>query len=208
MCRQASNLMAPFSFPASGAGIAGIDGPRQYCGVLEVGRLSLEQGWLLPHEEGPASLRDYSPVATLPLPAPSHRAPPRPAEGERPRAGAAGEGGAGAAASRAGVATGARARLAGPSRLTSAGPTRSACLCMSAMRAPGARQTHRDAQGRTWSVALVSTARAAAEDAKFWRKLTPEQRVMAVHGCLESALKARGMARVPRLRRVARVVER
>lgn len=37
---------------------------------------------------------------------------------------------------------------------------------------------------------------------------TSEQRVMAVHGCLESALKARGMTRVPRLRRVARVVKR
>jgi hypothetical protein len=71
------------------------------------------------------------------------------------------------------------------------------------------RQRHTDARGRVWSVALVPSARAEAEDARFWwEELTGEQRVMAVQACLESALAARGITRVPRLRRVARLVER
>ena len=76
------------------------------------------------------------------------------------------------------------------------------------MRAAAIRQTHRDSQGRTWSVVVVPAAQADDADAEFWRTLTPEQRVVAVHGCLESALKAQGKTRVPRLRRVARVVKR
>lgn len=71
------------------------------------------------------------------------------------------------------------------------------------------RQAYRDARGRRWSIALVPVEEAAAEDARFWwEELTPEQRVVAVDTCLESALKARGVPRVPRLRRTARVVKR
>jgi hypothetical protein len=79
---------------------------------------------------------------------------------------------------------------------------------LSAMRRAGIRQVHQDARGRSWSVVVVPTAQADRADGEFWRKLTPEQRVVAVHGCLESALKAQGKTRVPRLRRVARVVKR
>lgn len=76
------------------------------------------------------------------------------------------------------------------------------------MKPAGLRQTHQDSRGRTWSVAVVPTAQADDEDGEFWRALTPEQRVVAVHDCLESALKAQGKKRVPRLRRVARLVKR
>jgi hypothetical protein len=75
------------------------------------------------------------------------------------------------------------------------------------MKAAGMRQKHKDSRGRIWSVVVIPTAQAAREDAEFWRTLTPEQRVMAVEDCLASALKAQGKTRVPRLRRVARVVE-
>ncbi len=51
--------------------------------------------------------------------------------------------------------------------------------------------------------------RAAEEDARFWwEELTPEERVVAVDACLESALRAKGIQRVPRLRRTARLVQR
>ena len=76
------------------------------------------------------------------------------------------------------------------------------------MKPAGIRQNHQDSRGRTWSVVVVPVAQAENADADFWRTLTPEQRVVAVHGCLESALKAQGKTRVPRLRRVARVVKR
>ena len=76
------------------------------------------------------------------------------------------------------------------------------------MKAAALRQTHQDSRGRTWSVVVVPAAQADTEDAAFWQTLTPEQRVVAVHGCLESALKAQGKTRVPRLRRIARVVKR
>jgi hypothetical protein len=77
-----------------------------------------------------------------------------------------------------------------------------------AMKPAGIRQTHQDSRGRTWSVVVVPAAQADDADGEFWRTLTSEQRVVAVHGCLESALKAQGKTRVPRLRRVARVVKR
>lgn len=76
------------------------------------------------------------------------------------------------------------------------------------MKRAGLRQNHRDLRGRTWSVAVVPAAQADDEDAEFWRTLTAVQRVAAVHSCLESALMAQGKTRVPRLRRVARVVKR
>ncbi len=76
------------------------------------------------------------------------------------------------------------------------------------MKAAALRQTHQDSRGRTWSVVVVPAAQADTEDAAFWQTLTPEQRVVAVHGCLECALKAQGKTRVPRLRRIARVVKR
>ena len=81
-------------------------------------------------------------------------------------------------------------------------------LMLMHMKPAGIRQTHQDSRGRTWSVVVVPAAQADNADAEFWRTLTPEQRVTAVHGCLESALKAQGKTRVPRLRRVARVVKR
>jgi hypothetical protein len=68
-------------------------------------------------------------------------------------------------------------------------------------------QKHVDSHGRTWLVTLVPSDRADDHDARFWERMSPEQRVVAVQGCLESALKARGMTLVPRLRRVARVVK-
>ena len=71
------------------------------------------------------------------------------------------------------------------------------------------RQAHRDARGRVWEVALVPVEEAAKEDARFWwEELTAEERVDAVYTCLESALKARGIDHVPRLRRTARVLKR
>jgi len=65
------------------------------------------------------------------------------------------------------------------------------------MRPAGIRQTHQDSRGRTWSVVVVPAALADNADAEFWRTLTPEQRVVAVHGCLESALKAQGKDACP-----------
>jgi len=53
------------------------------------------------------------------------------------------------------------------------------------MKAARLRQTHQDSRGRTWSVVVVPVAQADSEDATFWRTLTPEQRIVAVHGCLE-----------------------
>jgi len=71
------------------------------------------------------------------------------------------------------------------------------------------RQSHLDARGRLWDVAIVPVEQAATEDARFWwEELTAEERVRAVATCLESALKAQGIDRVPRLRRTARVIER
>ena len=82
------------------------------------------------------------------------------------------------------------------------------CAYAHPMKPSGLRQAHNDSRGRTWSVVIVPTTQADDEDAEFWQTLTPEQRVVAVHDCLESALKAQGKTRVPRLRRVARVVKR
>jgi hypothetical protein len=76
------------------------------------------------------------------------------------------------------------------------------------MKTAGKRQVHRDARGTTWSVAVMPISLADEYDAEFWRTMSPEERVNAVHGCLESSLKAQGKTRVPRLRRIARVVER
>lgn len=50
---------------------------------------------------------------------------------------------------------------------------------------------------------MLPIAKAVEEDARFWwEQLTPEERVAAVHDCLESALPARGKRGVPRPRRV------
>jgi hypothetical protein len=71
------------------------------------------------------------------------------------------------------------------------------------------RQSHRDVRGRSWTISLVPVQEAAREDARFWwEELSPEQRVEAVHICLESALKAQGIPSVPRLRRTVRIVKR
>lgn len=66
-----------------------------------------------------------------------------------------------------------------------------------------------DRHGRTWSATVVDRAEAADEDFRFgYDNLTPEQRVEAVEECLLSALKAKGIDEIPRLRRVSRVVQR
>ncbi len=77
------------------------------------------------------------------------------------------------------------------------------------MRSRIQRQSLKDSSERQWQIALVPVALAEREDARFWwEELSAEQRVDAVHSCLESALKTRGIASVPRLRRVARLVQR
>jgi hypothetical protein len=66
-----------------------------------------------------------------------------------------------------------------------------------------------DRHGRIWVGAVVPKATAEEEDFDFWYdRLTPVERVAAVEDCLLSALKARGLDAVPRLRRVSRVVQR
>lgn len=99
-------------------------------------------------------------------------------------------------------------RVAKPSRPVFRWSRRRPVPMLMDVKPAGLRQTHQDSRGRTWSVVVVPAAQAGDEDAEFWRTLTPEQRVVAVHGCLESALKAQGKTRVSRLRRVARVVKR
>ena len=71
------------------------------------------------------------------------------------------------------------------------------------------RSKARDRRGRLWQIASVPSAQADQEDFRFWyTELTPEERVEAVYECLQSALKARGIHGAPRLRRVARRVQR
>lgn len=56
---------------------------------------------------------------------------------------------------------------------------------------------------------MLRRSEAAEEDFRFWyEELTPEQRVEAVEECLLSALRAKGVDEIPRLRRVSRVVQR
>ena len=70
------------------------------------------------------------------------------------------------------------------------------------------RSTAKDRHGLAWEIALVPTARAVEEDFDFWfTKLTPEQRVEAVHSCLISTLMVRGIYGTPRLRRIARRIQ-
>lgn len=70
------------------------------------------------------------------------------------------------------------------------------------------RTTAKDRHGRKWEIALVPTAAADEEDFEFWfEKLSPEQRVDAVHDCLISTLMVRGIYGTPRLRRVARRIQ-
>jgi hypothetical protein len=67
----------------------------------------------------------------------------------------------------------------------------------------------KDRHGRTWVARVVSEDEGEEADFCFWyEELTPEERVRAVEDCLLSALKAKGMKEIPRLRRVCRVVER
>lgn len=71
------------------------------------------------------------------------------------------------------------------------------------------RGTAVDRHGREWSAKVVRRSEADEEDFRFWyEELTPEQRVEAVEECLLSALRARGIDEIPRLRRVSRVVQR
>jgi hypothetical protein len=66
----------------------------------------------------------------------------------------------------------------------------------------------RDRHGRVWTASVLAESEAEEADFHFWYdELTPEQRVRAVEDCLLSALKARGIGEIPRLRRVARVIE-
>jgi hypothetical protein len=62
--------------------------------------------------------------------------------------------------------------------------------------------------GRVWTATVVSEAEAEEADFRFWYEgLTPEERVNAVQDCLLSALNARGIREIPRLRRVYRVIQ-
>jgi len=64
-----------------------------------------------------------------------------------------------------------------------------------------------DRHGRTWTARVVSQDEAEEEDFRFWyEELTPEERVRAVEDCTLSALKARGINEIPRLRKVCRVI--
>lgn len=66
-----------------------------------------------------------------------------------------------------------------------------------------------DRHGRQWSATVIRRSEEADEDFRFWYdNLTPEQRVQEVEECLLSALKAKGIDEIPRLRRVSRVVQR
>ncbi len=70
------------------------------------------------------------------------------------------------------------------------------------------RSTANDRHGIKWEIAVVPSALAAEEDFDFWfTKLTPEQRVDAVHDCLMSTLRVRGIYGTPRLRRIARRIQ-
>jgi hypothetical protein len=69
------------------------------------------------------------------------------------------------------------------------------------------RQQHVDRRGRRWTVSVVPRTSAEEADFEFWWKLGPEARVNAVFDATESALKAQGRRRVPRLRRIARRIE-
>jgi hypothetical protein len=65
-----------------------------------------------------------------------------------------------------------------------------------------------DRHGRVWTATVVSEAEAEEADFRFWYEgLTPEERVNAVQDCLLSALNARGIREIPRLRRVYRVIQ-
>ena len=71
------------------------------------------------------------------------------------------------------------------------------------------RRSAVDRHGREWSAQVVRRSEAAEEDFRFWyEELTPEQRVAEVAECLLSALRAKGIDEIPRLRRVSRVVKR
>jgi hypothetical protein len=54
----------------------------------------------------------------------------------------------------------------------------------------------------------AAKAEKAAKNFRFWYEgLSPEERVNAVQDCLLSALKAKGIREIPRLRRAHRVLE-
>lgn len=53
---------------------------------------------------------------------------------------------------------------------------------------------------------LIDKRSAADEDAAFWRSKTPEERVAAVEFLRLQCLYASGLTRMPKLRRVARLV--
>jgi hypothetical protein len=65
-----------------------------------------------------------------------------------------------------------------------------------------------DRHGRVWEAVVVAQDEAEEADFLFWyEKLSPAERVAAVEECLLSALKAKGIREIPRLRRVHRVLE-
>jgi hypothetical protein len=77
------------------------------------------------------------------------------------------------------------------------------------MGAPIKRTRVDDGRGRTWTVSVVPSSEAEAEDARFWyEELTPAQRVDLVSECLLDCLKAQGLHELPRFRRVYRCVKR
>lgn len=65
-----------------------------------------------------------------------------------------------------------------------------------------------DRHGRTWTATVVSESEAEEADFRFWHEgLSPEERVNAVQDCLLSALKAKGISEIPRLKKVYRVLK-
>lgn len=64
-----------------------------------------------------------------------------------------------------------------------------------------------DQRGRIWTVQRVRDSDAAAEDVRFWKSMTAQERVVAVYSCLESCLQAQGEPGVPRFQRVHRRVK-
>lgn len=59
--------------------------------------------------------------------------------------------------------------------------------------------------GKEWTIRKVHVTETEEEDFRFWYLgMTPEQRILALAECTESCLKARGLAGLPRQRRVYR----
>jgi len=85
-----------------------------------------------------------------------------------------------------------------------AGVARRACYLWPMEKRGEAKDRH----GRTWTAVVVTQDEAEEADFRFWYEgLSPEERVNAVQDCTLSALKAKGIQELPRLRKVYRVLK-